>query len=266
MRPSGSTSAIECDGEPRLAEALDRLRFAQHARAGRNQHVLSVVRVDGIGDETVDRRGRTAVQAVRQHRVDDRAFQDAMQRTRGRDRSGVRRGHLGTRRVHGARRGTGTGRSRGRRRSRRGRGVPGAYRRRRPHDGIGDIVDVGRRWHAPSPVGLPRDACDAGPGDVASRCPSGRRLMTTLLANRLSYSRRLALGLERIGRSRRGRCLLVHGPGHRGRARVVQTQRLLTCALVQDAQPVLIVAQPLGIRREWRAGDGRGRPARAGSG
>ena len=75
---------MERDGQPRLAERLNRLRLAQHARAGGNQHVLSAVRVDRIRHEAVDRRGVLAVEPIGQHRVDQRAFEDAVQRARPR--------------------------------------------------------------------------------------------------------------------------------------------------------------------------------------
>src|SRR5437879_3191694 len=69
-------------------------------------------------------------------------------------------------------------------------GALGAYRAVARTTALATSSMLGRAG-GPSPVALPRDACGAKPGDVASWCPSGRRLITTLLANRLSYSRRL---------------------------------------------------------------------------
>ena len=42
--------------------------------------MLSAVRVDRVGHETADRRGGAAIQAIREHRVDQCAFEHAMQR------------------------------------------------------------------------------------------------------------------------------------------------------------------------------------------
>jgi hypothetical protein len=44
------------------------------------------MRIDRIGDQAVDRRCRTAIEPVRQYRIDDRAFQNSMQRARIVDR------------------------------------------------------------------------------------------------------------------------------------------------------------------------------------
>ena len=67
--------AVEGHGEPRFAERLDGLRFAENPRAGGNQHLPSRMRVERIGHETVHRRGARAIQSIRQHGVDDGSFQ-----------------------------------------------------------------------------------------------------------------------------------------------------------------------------------------------
>ena len=82
VRPSGSSEPMERDGEPRLAERLHGLRFAEHAGAGRNQDVLSAVRVHRVRDETVHRRGAASVETVGEDRVDERALEQPMQRAR----------------------------------------------------------------------------------------------------------------------------------------------------------------------------------------
>ena len=71
---------MESDGESRFAEGLNRLRFAEQARASGNDDLPAAVRIDRVRDQAVDRRRRAAIEPVRQHRVDDRAFQNAMQR------------------------------------------------------------------------------------------------------------------------------------------------------------------------------------------
>ena len=63
--------AVEGHGEPRLAERLDGLRFAENPRAGGNQHLPSRVRVERVRHEAVHRRGARAIQPIRQHGVDD---------------------------------------------------------------------------------------------------------------------------------------------------------------------------------------------------
>ena len=80
----GHQEPVERHGQAGFAERLHRPRLAEHARAGRNQHVLPAVRVDRVRDQAVHRRGRAAVEAVRQHRVDDGALEHAMQRARRR--------------------------------------------------------------------------------------------------------------------------------------------------------------------------------------
>src|SRR4029077_19965418 len=69
----------EGNSKPRFAERLDWLRFSQHARTSGNDDVLTVVRVHGVGDETIDRGGHTAVESVRQHGVNHGSLQDPVQ-------------------------------------------------------------------------------------------------------------------------------------------------------------------------------------------
>ena len=82
----GHQQAMEGHGKPRFAERLDGLRFAENPRAGGNQHLPSRVRVERVRHEAVHRRGARAIQSIRQHGVDDGAFEHAMQRSRGADR------------------------------------------------------------------------------------------------------------------------------------------------------------------------------------
>ena len=80
---------MESHGQARLAERLHRLRLAEQACAGGNQHVLPAVRVERVRDQAVHRCRGAAIESIRQHRVDDRALEDAMQRTGGADGTGV---------------------------------------------------------------------------------------------------------------------------------------------------------------------------------
>ena len=78
---------MESDGKPRLSERLDRLGLAEDAGASRDQTtMLPTVGVKRIRHEAVDRRRDTAIQAICENRVDDRAFEDAMERASGADR------------------------------------------------------------------------------------------------------------------------------------------------------------------------------------
>ena len=54
-------------------------RPSRRAPAG-NEDLPAAMRIDRIRDQAVDRRRRTAIEPVRQYRIDDRAFQHAMQR------------------------------------------------------------------------------------------------------------------------------------------------------------------------------------------
>ena len=70
---------VEDDSQPALlAESgcADLLRFAQHDGSIGNQHMLVVVRVDGIRDEHLDRPNRIAVQPVHQNGVHRQPFID----------------------------------------------------------------------------------------------------------------------------------------------------------------------------------------------
>src|SRR5258707_14389118 len=81
----GHEKAMECDGKPRLSERLDRLGLTEDAGASRDQHMLPTVGVQRVRHEAVDRRRDTAIQAICESRVDDRAFEDAMERASGAD-------------------------------------------------------------------------------------------------------------------------------------------------------------------------------------
>ena len=76
----GHQQAMERHGEPRLAERLHGLRFAENPRAGGNQHLPSRVRVERVRDEAVHGRRARAIQPIRQDGVDDGALEHAMQR------------------------------------------------------------------------------------------------------------------------------------------------------------------------------------------
>src|SRR5687767_7659622 len=68
--------SIEGHGEPRIAERLDGLGFAEHARSRRYQHESAVMRIDRIRNETVDRGGRTTVQTVREDGIHQRSLEN----------------------------------------------------------------------------------------------------------------------------------------------------------------------------------------------
>ena len=74
------------DGEPRLAERLNRSRLAEHACPRGNQHVLPAVGVHRVRDQAVDGGGSASVEPVGQYGIDDRSLQQRVQRARGADR------------------------------------------------------------------------------------------------------------------------------------------------------------------------------------
>jgi hypothetical protein len=80
---------MESHGESRFTECLNRLRFAQQAGTTGYDDLPAAMRIDRIGDQAVDRRRRTAIESVRQYRIDDRAFQNSMQRAGIVDRIGM---------------------------------------------------------------------------------------------------------------------------------------------------------------------------------
>ena len=82
---------MESHGESGFTECLNRLRFAQQAGTSRYDDLPAAMRIDRIGDQAVNRRRRTAIQPVRQYRIDDCAFQNSMQRTGIVDRIGMPR-------------------------------------------------------------------------------------------------------------------------------------------------------------------------------
>jgi hypothetical protein len=71
---------MESHGESGFTECLNRLRFAQQASTPGYDYLAAAMRIDRIGDQAVDRRCHTAIEPVRQYRIDDRAFQNSMQR------------------------------------------------------------------------------------------------------------------------------------------------------------------------------------------
>ena len=80
--PIREHETVKRHGEARLAQGLHRCGLAEHPSARRNQDVLAAVRVDRVGDQTVDGCGRRAVETIRQHGVDERAFEQPVQSDR----------------------------------------------------------------------------------------------------------------------------------------------------------------------------------------
>ena len=78
--PIRQQQAMESHGESGFTECLNRPRFAQQARTSGYDDLPTAMRIDRIRDQAVDRRRRTAIEPVRQYRIDDRAFQNSMQR------------------------------------------------------------------------------------------------------------------------------------------------------------------------------------------
>ncbi len=97
---------------------------------------------------------------------------------------------------------------------------------------------------------------------VDGRSPSGRRLTTTLLAKRLSYSATLLLVCQGIDGRRSG--ILIEQ--RRSRVGWVD-ERLLTTAFVEHSEPILVVAEPIWagrqrlVHRAGRRSSSRLRPA-----
>src|SRR4029453_17587682 len=65
----GHEQSVKGNCETRLTERLHGPRFSQNSCAGRNQNVLTAVRVDRVRDEAIDRCGRTALEPVGQNGV-----------------------------------------------------------------------------------------------------------------------------------------------------------------------------------------------------
>ena len=226
--------SMEGHGQPCLAERLHRLWSRRDTRTRRNDDLLAAVRIDRVRDQAVHRCGAAAVEPIGQHRVDDRAFEDSMQRTGGTDRIRVRPC---------------------------GRLPP--LRRRRSGDAGAAVERRSQDWRCATVRGLARAVArttasaisiDGRAGAVAERggvttaplasrraesgrSSSGRRLSTTLLANRLSYSRRLRSATIGSG----GRAPLPV-PGQRRRRRTAE--RAAVCASWPPAPPVT-------RRRSW---------------
>src|SRR4029077_10203690 len=87
--PIRQQQAMESHGESGFTEGLNRLRFAQQAGTPGYDYLAAAMRIDRIGDQAVDRCRRTAIETVRQYRIDDRAFQNSMQRAGVVDRIGM---------------------------------------------------------------------------------------------------------------------------------------------------------------------------------
>jgi hypothetical protein len=89
--PVRQQQAMERHGESGLTECLNRLRFAQQTGTSGYNDLPAAMRIDRVGDQAVDRRRRTSIESVRQYRIDDRAFENSMQRAGIVDRIRTRR-------------------------------------------------------------------------------------------------------------------------------------------------------------------------------
>jgi hypothetical protein len=76
----GHQESMKRHGEPRFAQCLNGSGFSENACAGRNQNVLTAVRVHGVRDEAIDWRGSAAIEPVGQNRVDDGSLEERMER------------------------------------------------------------------------------------------------------------------------------------------------------------------------------------------
>jgi len=228
---------MERDGEPRLPERLHRPRLAQHPRAARNEHVLPAVGVDRVGDEAVDGGRGGAVEAIREHRVDDRPFQDAVERTRCRDGVGPLRRHALARSPllldRGGRCRLSSGRLRG----------PhcGTCPRRCTHRRIRDLVHGGSRGRirrAARRRGRSSGIRSVRFGSTTEHDVAGEQALV-LAATPVSRDR--VFGWRRLGR------LVV--ASRRGRGRLLGGLQLGEGTCLGGAQTLLIVPHPIGALR-----------------
>src|SRR6185437_10768858 len=74
--PVGHDEPVENHGEALLAELIDRLDFAEHAGALRNQKLLVVVRIDVRRHHAIDRAGESSVEPVGEDGFDDGALKE----------------------------------------------------------------------------------------------------------------------------------------------------------------------------------------------
>ena len=173
--------AMKRHRQPRLSQRLNRPGFTEDACPCRNQNVLTAVGVHRVRNETIHGRASAAVEPVRQNGVDDGAFQQRVKRTGRADR------------FCALRRPVRTGPLR----------IAAVSVRSAPTDATvlfcgGPAVcrPVARTTASATSCSdgrselPPRPPADAAPDAMSGRSFSGRRLRTTLLANRLSYSRR----------------------------------------------------------------------------
>ena len=80
--------AVKRHGQPRFAEALDRLRFAEQTSAGGNHDVLPTVRIQRVRDQAVHGGRGAPIESIRQNGINERSFEDPVQRPGGADRTG----------------------------------------------------------------------------------------------------------------------------------------------------------------------------------
>src|SRR5688572_17524898 len=73
--------SVERDREPTLAIGLHWVCLAEDSRAGGNEDMATVMRVDRVCYQAIHRSGDAAIQPVRQHGIDKRALQDRVRRT-----------------------------------------------------------------------------------------------------------------------------------------------------------------------------------------
>ncbi len=82
-----------------MAEArrADLVRLPQHDRPVRDEDVLVVVRIEGIGDEYLDRADGISVKPIHQHRIEHRALENDVRLPKPKPESRARPGPLRTR-------------------------------------------------------------------------------------------------------------------------------------------------------------------------
>ena len=225
---------MEGDGEPRFADGLHRLRLAEHARSRRDQDLLPARanRSDSSRDSSPGAAFAPSSRFVStvSITVPSRSRCSGPVGLMGSVLAGMRRPPVDTRPTsmrapawHG----------RGARRLSRHAGGP--VPRCRAHDGVRDVIEVGWRGRSAVAYGRSVSALRVPASRSASGCwPAGRRLTTTLPANRLSYSRRFrSASSGSVGRARS----LVAGPaGRPWSAARVRSCACEACARVERAQ------------------------------
>ncbi len=212
--------------------------------------MLPAVGVDRVRHQTVHGCGRAAVQTIREYRIDNRAFDEAMKWPGRFDRAGRRRG----RSAH-KRRTAGCGvRRRTRWRPRNPLHGDLSVARRRANDGLRDGVETW--WPVRRATALETVERSAVTGQTARGCAKPLTIATPahdhVAGEEAFVVAPLLLSLQRVGA---GRQPAVVGPRSR-RERAWLVHRRLSAPLVEDSQPVLVVAHTLGRRRRVGGVDG----------